>query len=89
MQTSEQRKQKAIDKEIARQLRRAKATLHQRLDDYLTEDDPETGLSRLHTIVAYGGQGWGIAVGVTLKEPEQPTELEAKAAASGTEIVKA
>ncbi len=89
MQTPDERTQKALDKEIGRQLRVWKRTLQQNFAEYLTEDDPETGLSRLHTIVAYAGQGYEIQVGVGLTAPEKPTELEERAAASGIEIVKA
>jgi hypothetical protein len=89
MQTSEERRQKALDKELARIRRTTIATLHSRLDDYLTEIDPETSVPRLDTIIAYGGQGWGIAVGISLQQPEDQTELEVQSASSGINIVQA
>ena len=48
-----------------------------------------TGLPIVNTLVAYMGQGWGVAVGLSLTAPEEQTEIEQKATQSGIEIARA
>ncbi len=78
-----------VQKELNRVRRDFDRTVHQMLTEYLDERDPDTGMTNRDTIIAAGHKGWGIAVGISLEEPHIETEVEAKAKASGIEIVKA
>ena len=89
MTDAEQKMKRKVEKELNRVRRNARLEFHKKLDEYLDEEDPETGLQMIDTIIAYVYEGWGAAVGISLKEPETETDVEAKAKASGIEIVKA
>ncbi len=78
-----------IEKEVNRIRRDFDRNVHQMLTEYLDERDPDTGMTNRDTIIAAGHKGWGIAVGISLQEPELENEIEAQAKASGIEIVKA
>ncbi len=78
-----------VAKEINRIRKEFRHQCHRELNDYLDQEDEATGLPIINTLIAYMGQGWGVAVGIKVTEPEQETEIEQKATQSGIEIVKA
>ena len=49
---------------------------HKELDVYLNDVDLETELPTIDMIIAYAGQGWGVSVGVSLREPDDDTPTE-------------
>ena len=81
--------QRGIDKAVRRERRRFDQMIHANLTDYLDQHDAGTGATIRDTIIGAMHRGFGVKVGVQLQEPEQQTELEAQAEASGIEIVKA
>ena len=74
---------------IRRVRRQFRSQCHNMLDAYLSDVDNQNGLMVIDTLVAYYGQGWSVAVGISLTEPEQTMDIEERAKASGIKIVKA
>ena len=85
--------QKDIDARVAKEINRIRREFrtecHHQLNDYLDQKDEQTGLPIINTLIAYMGQGWGVAVGIKLTEPDEQTDIEQKAIESGIEIVRA
>lgn len=80
------RKQEKALNRVRQQFRRQ---CHKKLDEYLSDKDPETDLPTIDMILAYVGQGWAVSVGISLQQPEEETTVEEQAKKSGIEIVRA
>lgn len=65
--------EKAMEAKAAKEINRLRTefrrTCHRQLNDYLDQEDNETGLPMLNTFLAYMGQGWTVAVGLSLTAP--------------------
>ena len=83
---SESRKQ---EKAMNRMRRQFRLRCHQMLDEYLSEQDPDRGIKRIDSFVGASLEGCYIAIGLVVTEPEEETDIEERAKASGIEIVKA
>ncbi len=88
-QASKKKMQREVEKELNRLRRRFDQTIHTNLTAYLDDRDPDSAVTNRDMCIGAMHKGFGVKVGVHLQEPEEPTEVEAQAKASGIEIVKA
>ena len=89
MSKAERELKRKVEKELNRIRRGFDRTVHANLTEYLDKPDEETGITMRDSVIAAMHHGYGVKVGIVLEEPDEETEVEAQARASGIEIVKA
>ncbi len=82
----------AIDEGVRAELQQIRdrfdCDMHTMLDDFLNAIDPQTGFTTRDVLISEAQRGHGISIGASTGKPPE-LDLEARAKASGIEIVKA